>query len=112
MRDDVDERLARHRDDDDVGVAGRRVERNCFDRAQVDLLEIARVASRLGDRGGLLGGVAAEHDVVAALEQDVREGRAPRARAGDEKSHVRLTKSIDTGTPSSSKRSRSEFSTQ
>jgi hypothetical protein len=105
-------RLARHGDDDLVDIARRSVERHGFVGALVDLLEIARVAARLGDCRRLLRGVAAEHDVVASLEQDVRERRPPRARAGDEKSHVRLTKSIDTGTPSSSKRSRSAFSTQ
>ena len=103
---------ARHGDDDRVDVGGGVVDGDCLDAAQVDALEVARVASRLGDRLRLLGGVAREHDVVPAVEQHPRERGAPRAGADDEEPHVRRAKSIETGTPSRPKRSRISFSTQ
>jgi len=110
--DDVRERTARDRDDRDIDVARRVVERHGTRGTQVDAGEVTRVASGVRDRARLLRRVAREHDVVLALEQDVRERRPPRAGPCDQEPHVRLTKSIDTGTPSSSKRSRSSFSTQ
>src|SRR5207302_10524116 len=103
---------ARHRDDGEVDVGRSVVERYRLRVAEVDARQVARVAPRLRDRLALLARVTREHDLVSTLEQDVRERRPPRPRPGDEEPHVRRTKSMLTGTPSSPKRSRSSFSTQ
>jgi len=62
-------------------------------------------ARLLADRG---------HDVTLAGRdsQQAREGGPPRAGPDDRRLHDRRTKSIETGTPSSSTLSRSRFSTQ
>ena len=112
--DHVGERLARHRDRDDVDVAGG------VGQTEPPRLRGGRRSagsagsSRCRDRLGLLRRATGEHDLVAALEQDTRERRPPGPRADHEKPHRqdRLTKSIETGTPSRPKRSRSRFSTQ
>ena len=61
-----------------------------------------------------VGAGGREDNVVASVEKDTRERRPPRARADDEEPHRqdRLTKSIETGTPSRPNFSRSWFSTQ
>ena len=84
------------------------------DVAEVDVRQVARVAAGLGDRRGLLGVAADERDLVVAVGQQAGERGAPGAAPDDDSAHTydRLTKSIETGTPSSSKRSRSWFSTQ
>ena len=51
-------------------------------------------------------------DVVPAVAEHAAEDGAPRACADDGDLHVRLTKSMDTGIPCRSKRSRTLFSTQ
>ena len=79
------ERAARHGDHDEVGLLVRRlVDR----RANGDVT------------------------VVAASTQQLRERSPPRPAADDDCVHERFLKSIATGTPSSSNRSRSWFSTQ
>ena len=90
------------------------LERDGLGPTEVDALQVVGVPARGRDRLGLLGRAAPEHDLVTALEQDARERRAPRARPDHEKPHRqdRFTKSIETGTPSRTKRSRSRFSTQ
>jgi hypothetical protein len=55
---------------------------------------------------------AEDLDVVATIAQDVGEDGAPGSRADDGRLHDRLTKSMETGIPCMSKRSRSLFSTQ
>jgi hypothetical protein len=67
----------------------------------------------LGVRHGAVLPLPAEDlDVVATVAQDVAEDGAPGSRADDGRLHDRLTKSMDTGMPCMSKRSRSLFSTQ
>ena len=53
-----------------------------------------------------------ERDVVSAVAQQPGEHRPPRTGPDDRGLQLRLTKSIATGTPSRSKRSRTWFSTQ
>jgi NADPH-dependent 2,4-dienoyl-CoA reductase/sulfur reductase-like enzyme len=48
-----------------------------------------RVPAAFPDRLRLLGRVAGKDDLVAAVEQDTREGRPPRSRTHDEKAHAR-----------------------
>ena len=79
---------------------------------EVDAGEVARVPAGLADGRGLLRVAARERDVVPALDQEPRERRAPRSRADDDDVHSERWKSIDTGTPWSSNRERSSFSTQ
>ena len=74
------ERSARHRDHDEVGLLVR------------------RLVERGADGDG---------HVVPAPGQQVGERGSPRAAADDDDVHVRFLKSIATGTPSSSNRSRS-----
>ena len=50
--------------------------------------------------------------VVTVVDEKPREGRAPRPSADHDDVHSERWKSIDTGTPWSSKRARSSFSTQ
>ena len=112
--DDLAEGLARHGGDDDVDVAGSVGERDRLGPAEVDALQVAGIPAGRRDRLRLLARAAREDDLVAALEEDARERRPPGARADHEKPHRqdRFTKSIETGTPSRPKRSRSRFSTQ
>src|SRR6478736_4530724 len=112
--DDLREGTARHGGGHDVDVLGGIRERDCLRRAQVDALQVTGIPAGLRDRLRLFGSAAREDDVVAPVEQHACERRSPRARADDEEPHRqdRLTKSIETGTPSRPKRSRRRFSTQ
>ena len=83
-----------------------------LDPAQVGARRVARVAAGAGDQGRLLGVTAGEHDLVPPVAQQRGERRAPRACSDDDGSHSLFLKSIETGTPSSSNRLRSSFSTQ
>ena len=75
--------------------------------------EVARVAAGLGDRARLLGVAAGERHVVLAVLRGRARTRVPHDPPPDDDDlHVRWTKSIETGTPARSKRSRSSFSTQ
>ena len=76
--------------------------RDCVDARQVDVTQVARVAAGLADCTRLLGVAARERDVVAAVGEETRERRPPRARADDGDPHPRFTKSMATGVPSSS----------
>ena len=78
--DDLAERLARHGGDDDVHVAPSVGERDRFDPAEVDALQVARIPAGLGDRSRLLARAARQGDLVPALEQDARERRPPGPR--------------------------------
>jgi glycerol-3-phosphate dehydrogenase len=60
----------------------------------------------------LLRVTARERHVVATIPEEAGEGRPPGAAADDDGAHYLRTKSMETGTPSRSKRSRSWFSTQ
>ena len=82
------------------------------DSAQVGFSRVARVPSGFADRGDLLGVASGQRHVVAAVAEQARERGAPRARPDDDGFHSEVTKSIETGTPSSLKRRRSSFSTQ
>ena len=81
---------------------------------EIDVRQVARVAARRGDRRDLFRITAGERHVVAAVAKDDRERRAPGAAADHGYAHgySLFTKSIETGTPSSSNRLRSSFSTQ
>ena len=128
-RDGLAERGARDRDDGEVGLGDRRRrDRGRGDPREVDVREVARVPARRRDRRGLVGVAARERHLVAAVAKDDRERRAPGAAADHRDAHALdsgagrslpasdpyslLTKSIETGTPSSSNRLRSSFSTQ
>jgi len=60
----------------------------------------------------LLRVAAGERHRVTVVDEKAREGRPPRPSADDDDLHSERWKSIDTGTPCSSKRARSSFSTQ
>jgi hypothetical protein len=62
--------------------------------------------------GAVLPLPAEDLDVVATVAQDVAEDGAPGSRVDDGGLHDRRTKSMETGIPCMSKRSRSLFSTQ
>ncbi len=110
---DLGERLRRQREDDQV-----RLLETCLgdcrsgNAGKVQLAQVARVAARLADRAHLLRVAARERHVVPTIGEQPRERRSPRPPADDGDVHARRTKSIETGTPSSSNRSRSRFSTQ
>src|SRR5436190_198065 len=112
--DDVGEGLARHGGDDDVHVSGSVDERDRFGPAEVDALQVMGIRAGRRDRFRLLARAARQGDLVPAVEEDARERRPPGSRADHQKAHCqdRFTKSIETGTPSRTKRSRSRFSTQ
>ncbi len=82
------------------------------DAAKVRLRRVPRIPAGLGDGGDLLRVARGEDDLVAVVPQHAGEGRSPRARSDDGDVHVEVMKSMETGTPSSPKRSRSWFSTQ
>jgi hypothetical protein len=110
---DLGEGAARDGDHVQVGACEPGVvDRRRRDAAQVGVREVARVVSGLLDLARLLGVARGERDVVAARAEQGRERRSPCSGSDDDGVHERRTKSIDTGTPSSSKRSRSWFSTQ
>ena len=109
------ERGARHRDDREVRSGDRSLrDRRRGDARQVDVRKVPRVAARFDDRVGVLGIPAREGHLVAAIAEHDRERGSPRAGPDHGHSHgySLFTKSIETGTPSSSKRLRSSFSTQ
>ena len=107
----LSERVAGDGHDEEVGVRDLG-QRDRSDVADVHIRQVALVAAGLGDRPRLFGIANRERDFVPAVGEEARERRPPRAAADDGGSHLRRTKSISTGTPSRSKRSRSRFSTQ
>src|SRR5215217_7780678 len=105
--------MARHRDHVQIRAGERRVvDGRGRDAGKVRFRQVARVPSGLLDRLCLFRVAAGEGDVVPARGEQAAEGRTPRPGTDNRRPHERLTKSIETGTPSSWKRSRSWFSTQ
>ena len=110
---DLAESAARNCEHDEVcRVEGRVVEHGGVDPLQGDVRKVLRVPPRLRDRAHLLGIAAGQRHVVTALHEQMRKCGSPGAGSDDDGVHARLTKSMATGTPSRSKRSRSWFSTQ
>jgi hypothetical protein len=104
---DLREGTARDGEHDHVRVGGRCfIDRRRLDPAQVRARQIARVATRLVDRSHLVRVAARERDLVSPFTQQTGERRSPRTTADDNDFHERVTKSIVTGTPSSSNWSR------
>jgi hypothetical protein len=98
---------ARNRKNDQVGrVEGSRVHRRTVDAVQRDGGQVLRVPARFVDRARLLRVAAREGHIVPTIRKQPSEGGAPGTGADNDRLHERLTKSIATGTPSSSKRSR------
>ena len=111
--DDLAEDPARNGDDDELGVGDRRVgDRRGRDPVEARARRVARVPAGPVDRLDLLGIPRRERHLVAVVAQQARDGGAPRAGSDDDDSHSDVTKSMETGTPSSEKRARSSFSTQ
>ena len=112
-RDDLAEHTTWHRDDDEVGVGDRcSVDRRRHDPVEPCIGRVARIAGRPVDRVRLLRIARRERHVVPVVAEEARRRRPPRPRADDDDSHSDVTKSMDTGTPSSPNRARSSFSTQ
>ncbi len=112
--DDRPERAAREGDDDQVGLLERGLgESGRRDVGEIDLGQVARVAAGLANRRRVLAALRGERDRDAAVGEQPREPRSPRAAADDDGAvHERRRKSIVTGTPSRANRARSSFSTQ
>ena len=115
--DDVAERAARHRDDDEVGVGDRRlVDRRGRDAAQVDVRQVARVAAGLARSRRACSGVAAgeRHLVPAVAQQRARTPCPTSPPPTTTTAHAtRSARSRSTrARPRGSNRSRSSFSTQ
>jgi len=87
-------------------------QRRGADPVEPDLREMLRIPSCLRDRSRLFRIAGNECHIVPPLGEEAGEGGAPRSRPDHDRVHERLTKSMATGTPSSSKRARSRFSTQ
>ena len=123
-RDDLGERPARHRQDDEVGFLERRLGERAGPHArEIDLGEVARVATRLADDRRLGRVPAGQRHLVPPRDEERCERRSPGAAADDADLHARSlpraptvherrTKSMITGTPASSNCSRTRFSTQ
>ena len=98
---------------DEIGIryrgVGEDVER---DPAEVRSGHVARVAPARAHGFDLCGVARGERDVVPVVAQEAAERRPPRAGADHHDLHSEVTKSMETGTPSSPKRRRSSFSTQ
>ncbi len=127
--DDLRERGARHRHDDEVrGLDVRGGDGRHRDAGQVDAGQIPRVVARAGDLLDLRAVAAGERHGVPVVGEQTRERRPPGASAHDHDVHRarpyasrrafagpcydERMKSIETGTPCSSNRARSSFSTQ
>src|SRR5512146_1946387 len=110
---DLGERAARNGEDDELRGGERRlVDERRIEPAKVGGAEVARVVARLADRMHLFRIAARKRHVVVVVAKEAGERRPPRAAADDDDRHLRGTKSMVTGTPSSSNSSRSWFSTQ
>src|SRR5262249_14650440 len=100
-------------DDDELGAVERRLlDRGRVHTGEVDVAVEAGVATGLANRARVAGVMRRERHRVAAIGQEPGEPGPPGSPADDHRFHERRRKSIATGTPSSSKRSRSSFSTQ
>ena len=110
---DVGIGAARNGEDDELGRCDRSLfQRRGPDPVDPDLREMLRIPSCLRDRSRLFRIAGNECHIVPPLGEEAGEGGAPRSRPDHDRVHERLTKSMATGTPSSSKRARSRFSTQ
>src|SRR3990170_1210625 len=99
---DLAEHPAGHRDDQDVGVGERRlVDQRCGDPAEIGVPRVPRVPARRGDRGDLLRIACCERHVVALVAEETGERRPPGPGSYHHEPHSEVTKSIETGTPSS-----------
>ena len=113
LRYDVAEDTARNGDDDELGVRDWRVgNRSGGDAREVCRLRVPRVPAGRVDRLGLSRVARRERHLVAVVPQKTRDGGPPRPRSDHDDPHSDVTKSMETGTPSSPKRARSSFSTQ
>ena len=100
-------------DDDEVRVGDRSIgDHGRLDAREVDVAQVPRVAARVADRGRLVGVATGERHRVPVVGEEPREGCPPRPSPDHDDVHSDRWKSMDTGTPWSSKRARSSFSTQ
>ena len=116
-RDGLAERGARNRDDGEVRLGDRRLgDRRRGDPVEIDVREVARVPPGRRDRRACSG--SRQASVTSwpwsrrTTANAVPHEPPPTTTSHAHSAYSLLTKSIETGTPSSSNRLRSSFSTQ